>query len=700
MVDSGDPFADPRRAKPEATASEDATRYVPSPGQAMSAPPSSGDRRTARNGPRHLQPGQLLAHTYEIEALLGRGGMGEVYRARHIKLMSLHAIKVIAPELVDDAHVIEMFTEEARKLRMVRHDAVVSYDGLIGDEDGLLYLIMEFVDGVSLAKIIRERQLTPDELRALRDRLAQGLSAAHDKLIYHRDISPDNIILVNGMVDQAKIIDFGIAKSAAAGDRTIIGNDFAGKFSYVSPEQLGMFGGEIDQRSDIYSLGLVLAAAGLGHALNMGNSPASAVDARRQIPDLGALPADLRTELEPLLEPDPANRPRSMRQLLDNEPLAYRDPSHAPGLRGSARGAAARDDVAGQRRKPEATSRRSTMPLILAGIAGVVMIGAAAAYLLLPSIEPHHVVGSVPPAEVPPPAAPGSLAALQPAPAPAVMQRDTAPSEPPALPTAAAPAAAQPAAEPSKASPLPAATAPRSGDSLAVLPAAIDPRAFSTRVTSFARALGCADLRPDLADSSAPSILGFVTSNNARGRLTQMVEAIPNLQRAADAVTVKSWPQCDQLIRLISDSGALDTPATAPRLDFNDPSRDYKLGDKLVLHVLGNTTFDGYLYVDFIDSTGSVSHLLPRPKGPSNTIRAGQTVTLGDSKDSVLEIAEPLGPNLILAIFSRQRLFPPRDDETAQQYLPVLSRALHAAAHQSQASRPNAAYAFVYALSR
>jgi hypothetical protein len=702
MVDPGDPLADPRRDKPEAAASDDATRYMPSPGQATSATPVSGDRRAARNAPRHLQPGQLLAHTYEIEALLGRGGMGEVYRARHIKLMSLHAIKVIAPELVDDTHVIEMFTEEARKLRMVRHDAVVSYDGLIGDEDGLLYLIMEFVDGVSLAKVIRERQLTPDELRALRDRLAQGLSAAHDKLIYHRDISPDNIILVNGMVDQAKIIDFGIAKSAAAGDRTIIGNDFAGKFSYVSPEQLGMFGGEIDQRSDIYSLGLVLVAAGLGHALNMGNSPASAVEARRQIPDLGALPADLRAELEPLLEPDPANRPRSMRHLLDNEHLAHGGPAHAPGDRGGARGATARDNLRGQRSTPEAKPRRSAMPLILAGVAAIVMVGAAGAYFLLPSIEPHHVVASVPPAEVSPPAAPGSLAALQPTPAtaPPVTQRDTAPSEAPALPPAAAPAVTPPAAEPSKASALPAATAPPPGDNVAVLPAAIDPRAFSTRVSSFARALGCADLRPDLADSSAPSILGFVTSDNARGRLTQMVEAIPNLEHAADAVTVKSWPQCDQLIDLISDTGALDTPATAPRLDFNKPTRDYKLGDKLILHVLGNTTFDGYLYVDFIDSTGSVSHLLPRPKGPSNTIRAGQTVTLGDSKDSVLEIAEPLGPNLILAIFSRQRLFPPRDDETAQQYLPVLSRALHAAAHQSQASRPNAAYAFVYALSR
>jgi hypothetical protein len=319
------------------------------------------------------------------------------------------------------------------------------------------------------------------------------------------------------------------------------------------------------------------------------------------------------------------------------------------------------------------------MPLILAGIAGAVVIGGAGAYFLLRPGQPH-VAASAPPAAATPLPTQGPLAALQPPPA-------TTPSIP------------QPVAAPSQAPAPPAAIAPPPRDNVAALPG-IDPRTFSTQVTSFAHSLKCADLRPDLTNASAPSILGFVTSEDARGRLTQMVGAIPNVGRAADAVTVRPWPQCDQLIGLISDAGTLDTPATAPRLDFNNPSRNYRLGDKLVLHVVGNATSNGFLYVDFIDSTGSVSHLLPRPQGPSNAIRAGQTVTLGESKDSVLEIAEPLGPNLILAIFSPQRLFPPRDDETTQQYLPALSRALHAADHPSEASRPNAAYAFVYALPR
>src|SRR6185369_10191282 len=148
-------------------------------------------------------------------------------------------------------------------------------------------LVMEFVDGISLAKLIKQRALGPDEVRRLRDRCALGLAAAHEKGIFHRDISPDNIILVDGKTESAKIIDFGIAKSNDAGDRTVVGQDFAGKYSYVSPEQLGAFGGQVDDRSDIYSLGLVLVAAAQGRALDMGNSPISVIEKRQNVPDLG-----------------------------------------------------------------------------------------------------------------------------------------------------------------------------------------------------------------------------------------------------------------------------------------------------------------------------------------------------------------------------------------------------------------------------
>src|SRR6185312_353002 len=303
------------------------------------APPEATAPPLAASGAASakIEPGQILGHTYEIEALLARGGMGEVYRARHTELGSLHAIKIILPELVSDPRIVTMFKEEAKKLRKLRNDAIVAYEGLFRDELGRRYLVMEYVEGVSLARLMKDRPLTPPEVRQLRDRVASGLAAAHDKGIYHRDISPDNIILVAGDMGSAKIIDFGIAKSADPGDRTVIGQDFAGKYSYVSPEQLGAFGGMIDGRSDIYSLALVLVAAARGRPLNMGNSPISVVEKRQSVPDLGDLPEELRDEIRPMLEPDPARRPQSMRELPGSAaPLDFFPATAAPAPRPAA----------------------------------------------------------------------------------------------------------------------------------------------------------------------------------------------------------------------------------------------------------------------------------------------------------------------------------------------------------------------------
>jgi serine/threonine protein kinase len=297
--------------------SDDSTRFTARPGASdetrftgVGAPPPSG-------GPAHVTfpPGSLIGHTYRIEALLARGGMGEVYRARHAELNTDHALKIILPELANNQRIVDLFRREASVLRTIRHDAVVAYDGVSRDENGRLYLVMEFVDGPSLSKLMGNRTFTAEEVRQLRDRLADGLAVAHDKGVIHRDISPDNVILPGGDVDKAKIIDFGISKMADPEQKTIVGDDFAGKFSYVSPEQLGMFGGQVDGRSDIYSLGLVLAAAAQGEPLDMGLSPISVIEARRAVPDLSRVPAGVRADLAAMLQPDPAKRPQSMREL-------------------------------------------------------------------------------------------------------------------------------------------------------------------------------------------------------------------------------------------------------------------------------------------------------------------------------------------------------------------------------------------------
>ena len=136
------------------------------------------------------------------------------------------------------------------------------------------------------------------------------MQAAHEHGIVHRDISPDNIILPNSDVTRAKIIDFGIARTAQHG--TVIAGGFAGKFSYVSPEQLGLFGGDVTGKSDIYSLGLVLVQALTGKPLDMGGSQVEIIEKRRKVPDLGAIDMRFRPLLEQMLQPDPAQRPDSM----------------------------------------------------------------------------------------------------------------------------------------------------------------------------------------------------------------------------------------------------------------------------------------------------------------------------------------------------------------------------------------------------
>src|SRR5215471_4311465 len=273
---------------------------------------------TARPTAAVLTPGNLLGNTYVIEALLARGGMGEVYRARHVELGSEHAIKIILPSLADDPKIVQLFRDEARKLGRVNNDAVVDYEGFFRDERGLRYLVMEFVHGEALDQILRRRRLEPDEVLRLRDRLALGLAAAHEMGIVHRDVSPENILLPDGNIDRAKLIDFGIAKSMDPSGMTIIGSDFAGKYSYVSPERVGLFGGRVDLRSDIYSLGLVLAAAaiGFGRKLEMGNSAPTMIAARQHVPDLSEVPAPLRPVIGRMLEPCPDDRPPSMRALL------------------------------------------------------------------------------------------------------------------------------------------------------------------------------------------------------------------------------------------------------------------------------------------------------------------------------------------------------------------------------------------------
>ncbi|MBK7951712.1 MAG: serine/threonine protein kinase [Deltaproteobacteria bacterium] len=289
---------------------------VAPPRAAPAAPPRPAAAPKAREEDRGLRPGTILFGEYEIVSVLGAGGMGEVYRARHRRLDEHRAIKVMHAEMSKRRGASEFFYREAKALLAVRHPAVVHCHDLLSDDAGRVYLIMEMIEGIPLSKKLNEGPLSPDDVAILGARVAHGLAAAHRKGVIHRDLSPDNIVLPGGRVQEAKIIDFGIAKLLEQGEGTIV-DGFKGKLSYASPEQLGFFGGKIDGRSDLYSLGLVLAASALGRPMVMGTTVMEAVDARRNLKGLpDGIPMGLRSAIQPLLALNPEDRPKYVDRLF------------------------------------------------------------------------------------------------------------------------------------------------------------------------------------------------------------------------------------------------------------------------------------------------------------------------------------------------------------------------------------------------
>ncbi|WP_281399347.1 protein kinase domain-containing protein [Aminobacter carboxidus] len=265
-----------------------------------------------------VHQGVQLNGIYEIDEHIATGGMGEVYRGHNIQTGDPVAIKVVLREFARDQGILALFRKEASILNHLSNDAIVRYHVFTIDPTiGRPYLAMEFVDGQSLGERIRSGPLDTREARKMLARVASGLSVAHEAGVIHRDLSPDNIVLPGGKVEKTKIIDFGIARSANVGGGTLLGGSFAGKYSFVSPEQLGLFGGEITDQSDIYSLGLVLAAALRGKQLDMGGSPVEVIEKRRTVPDLSGIDPDLLPLLQSMLQPDPRDRPESAAAIVE-----------------------------------------------------------------------------------------------------------------------------------------------------------------------------------------------------------------------------------------------------------------------------------------------------------------------------------------------------------------------------------------------
>jgi serine/threonine protein kinase len=228
--------------------------------------------------------GQTIDGKYRLESLLGQGGMGRVYRAVRPLIGDTVALKILSPEQIADNHAVERFRREAQAAARLKHpNAVNIYDFGIS-EAGLVYLVMEMVEGQSLRALIRQQgPLTPNAAAEIFKQVCSALDEAHKQQIIHRDIKPDNIIVeANATGLRVKVLDFGIAKlrdlAPSATNLTQTGS-IVGTPHYMSPEQC--LGEELDHRSDIYSLGVVLYESLTG--ILPFNSPTSAAVVVQQV---------------------------------------------------------------------------------------------------------------------------------------------------------------------------------------------------------------------------------------------------------------------------------------------------------------------------------------------------------------------------------------------------------------------------------
>lgn len=198
-----------------------------------------------------LKPGMYISDRYEIIDSVGSGGMADVYKAKDQRLNRFVAIKVLKPEYASDKSFVKKFIGEAQSAAGLSHPNIVNvYD--VGNDNGLHYIVMELVEGITLKRFIeRKGKLDVKEAVGIAIQIAQGMEAAHDNHIIHRDIKPQNIIISKD--GKVKVTDFGIAK--ASNSNTITSNAM-GSVHYLSPEQAR--GGYSDEKSDIYSLGVTI----------------------------------------------------------------------------------------------------------------------------------------------------------------------------------------------------------------------------------------------------------------------------------------------------------------------------------------------------------------------------------------------------------------------------------------------------------
>jgi len=277
--------------------------------------------------------GTTLAGKYRIDARLNEGGMGTVYRGTHVLMDKTVAIKVLRPSLAADEKIVARFSREARAASRISHPNALSVTDFGEDDSGHVFLVMEFLSGKTLKQLIRDEGPLPlARVVDITRQVGDALHAAHAQGVVHRDLKSDNIMLLDTMTsDYAKVLDFGIAKinepDGVVDTNLTAPNLVIGTPQYMSPEQCSQ-DSEIDARSDIYSLGVILYEMLVGHVPFSGDSPTMVMMKHLQEPvpsvleERDDLPASVARVVARAMAKLPSNRYQNVAELIEDLTIA------------------------------------------------------------------------------------------------------------------------------------------------------------------------------------------------------------------------------------------------------------------------------------------------------------------------------------------------------------------------------------------
>jgi len=384
--------------------------------------------------------GRELDAKYTIVEKLGQGGMGAVYRAEQRELGRDVAVKVVNSQRVSDPEILKRFFREAKLASRLSHPNAVGIIDFGQTDDGVCYLVMELVTGRTLDEVLAaEGVFPPERLVRIATQICDALERAHELQIVHRDLKPANAMLLARGRDFVKILDFGLAKSVAAGDVTAVTTTGAllGTPAYMSPELA--LGQPCDGRADLYSLGVMLYQLGSGRLPFLSTSPHELISlhGNEPAPAMTGVPRALGRVIDRLLRKDPADRyptaaavREALERALVEEDAARSVTAAAPAISPSEHALAAPEPP------PDRRARRWLAPLIAigalaaAGIVGYVVLAgdspaapAAAPSPPQPALatvdagasDPTPVEQAPPPGEAAPEAAPRGAGPVSPA---------------------------------------------------------------------------------------------------------------------------------------------------------------------------------------------------------------------------------------------------------------------------------------------